>query len=155
MKWCLILTSLLMCQLSLAQTMREKELKREMLERVELLIEKVEATREDLRHEDVISACVKIKEMFAIYPKHVDALGKHLDIERGRSVRATNEALRQLIFMHRTSLTCEQGQNAEYLDIKVTAKKLKEIESSLKKQRKAIRKSDTDNENRFNYSYEF
>ena len=39
--------------------------------------------------------------------------------------------------------------------MKIISKELKEIENSLKKQRKVIKKSDAENDNFFSYEYEF
>jgi hypothetical protein len=155
MKFALVLTSLLLSQIAFSQSAKEKKNKQAMLERVELLIEKVEGTREDLKTEDVVKACEKIKEMFLIYPDHLKDIGSHLDLYRGRTVRAKDQALDQLIFMHRQSLICSKGKNSEYVNPEKLSKELKGIESSLKKQRKVILKSDADNENFFSYEYEF
>lgn len=155
MKFSLILATLLMSQLSFAQSIREKRIKQEMIDRTELLIEKVEGAREDLDREDVLSACKKIKEVFVLYPDHLKSIGSHLDLERSRSVKAKDEALSQLIFIHKKSLLCAQGKDSEYVDAKKLRKELKQTLSSLEKQRKVIRKSDTNNENSFYYEYEF
>ncbi len=155
MKFMLLLTSILMSQLAFSQTLKAKQVKQEMLERVEILIEKVESSRKDLVIEDVVSACAKIKEMFIIYPEHLKDIGSHLDLYRGRTVRAKDEALGQLIFMHRQTLICSKGKDSEYVDPKKLSKELKEIENSLKKQRKVIKKSDAENDNFFSYEYEF
>ena len=155
MKFTLILATLLMSQLTFAQTAREKRIKKEMLDRTDLMIEKVEGARDDLEKEDVVNACKKIKELFIIYPEHLKAIGSHIDLDRSRTVKAKDQALNQLIFIHRQSLICDQGKDSEYVDAKKLRKELKEVEGSLKGQRKTIKKSDTDNENRFDYYYEF
>lgn len=155
MKFSLMLATLLMSQVTFAQTVRETKIKKEMLDRTNILIEKVEGAREDLDQEDVVNACKKIKELFVLYPDHLKAIGSHLDIDRIRTIRAKDQALNQLIFVHRQSLICDQGKDSEYVDPKKLRKELKEVENSLKKQRKTIKKSDTDNENRFDYYYEF
>jgi hypothetical protein len=146
---------LLMGQLSFAQTMKEKRTKEEMLNRVELLISKIEETRKDLKQEDVVSACSKIKEMFAIYPEHVMDVGIHMDLLRGKVNNVKSDALSQLIFMHRQTLICEKGTDCEYIDPKAVGKSLKEIERSLKKQRRVIKNSSTGHNNSFEYRYEF
>lgn len=155
MKFTLILATLLISQMSFAQSAREKRIKKEMLDRTDLLIEKVEAAREDLDHEDVVNACKKIKEMFVIWPDHLKGIGSHLDLQRSSSIKAKDEALNQLIFIHKRSLLCAQGKDSEYVDAKKLRKELKVTLSSLEKQKKAIKKSDTDNENSFYYEYEF
>ncbi|MBA2403903.1 MAG: hypothetical protein H0V66_03960 [Bdellovibrionales bacterium] len=155
MKLSLILATLFMCQLTFAQSVREKRIKQEMLDRTNTLIEKVEGAREDLEKEDVVSACKKVKELFILYPEHLKSIGSHLDLDRNRTIRAKDQALNQLIYIHRQSLICDQGKDSEYVDPKKLRKELKEVENSLKDQRKTIKKSDTDNENKFEYYYEF
>lgn len=155
MKFTLFLTLLLSAQVALADSAREKRIKKQMLDRVELLIEKTEALREDLEKEDVVAACLKVKEMFLIYPDHLKSLGSHLDIYRGRTVRAKNSALDELIFLHKQTQYCDQGKDAEYVDPKKLDKEMKRIERSLKKQRKIIKRADTGHENSFYYEYEF
>ena len=66
MKFSLMLATLLMSQVTFAQTVRETKIKKEMLDRTNILIEKVEGAREDLDQEDVINACKKIKELFVL-----------------------------------------------------------------------------------------
>jgi len=155
MKLSLILATLLMCQLTYAQSAREKRIKAEMLDRTNLLIDKVEIARENLKNEDVINACKRIKELFAIYPDHLTGIGTHIDLDRNKTIRAKNEALNQLIFIHRQSLVCDQGNDGEYVDAKILRKELKGVEKSLRAQRETIERSRTDNENRFEYFYEF
>jgi hypothetical protein len=155
MKLSLILATMLMCQMSFGQSIKEKRIKKEMLDRVELLIEKVESTRDDLKKEDVDGACQKIKEIFAVYPDHLKAIGSHMDFDRARTVKAKDRALEQLIFMHKQSNICDQGCDHENVDPKELRKELKGIERSLKKQRRVIKRSDTSLENSFYYHYEF
>ena len=138
-----------------AQTLKETRTKQEMIDRTELLIETVEGAREDLKKEDVENACKKIKQLFVIYPEHVKSIGSHLDFERNRTIRAKDQALNQLIFIHRQSLICDQGTDCEYVDPKKLGKELGQIEKSLKSQRKTIKRSDTGSENKFEYYYEF
>ncbi len=155
MKLSMILATLLMCQMTFAQSAKEIRIKKEMLDRVELLIQKVETTRDDLDKQDVSSACKKIKEMFVIYPDHLKAIGTHMDFNRSRSMKAKDQALNQLIFMHKQTLICDQGTECENVDSSKLRKELKGIERSLKKQRRVIKKTDTSNENSFYYRYEF
>lgn len=155
MKFTLILATLLISQMSFAQSVREKRIKQEMLDRTDLLIEKVEGAREDLDHEDVIGACKKIKELFVLYPDHLKAIGSHLDLQRSKSIKAKDEALNQLIFIHKRSLLCGQGKDSEYVDAKKLRKELKTTLGSLEKQRKEIKRLDTINQNSFYYEYEF
>ncbi len=155
MKYSLILATLLLGHQAFAQTLKETRTKQEMIDRTELLIETVEGAREDLKKEDVENACKKIKQLFVIYPEHVKSIGSHLDFERNRTIRAKDQALNQLIFIHRQSLICDQGTDCEYVDPKKLGKELGQIEKSLKSQRKTIKRSDTGSENKFEYYYEF
>lgn len=155
MKFGLLLICLLAGQMSFAQTMREKKIKEEMLSRVDVLLEKVEATQSSLKKEDVTGACSKIQEMFEIYPEHLKAVGSHLDLFESKNVKTKNQALEHLIFVHRQSLICKQGKDCEYLDIGLVNKKMKSMKKELTKQRKIIKKADTNFENTFYYEYEF
>ena len=155
MKVSLIVAALFICQLTYAQTVKEKRTKQEMIDRTALLIETVSAAREDLEREDVVKACEKVKEIYKIYPDHLMSIGTHLDFDKGRTVKAKDEALHQLILVHRQTLICERGLECEYVDSKKLGKQLKEVQKSLKSQMKTIKKSDTDMQNRFEYHYEF
>lgn len=155
MKFSLLLATLMLSQISFAQTIKARKTKQEMINRTELIITTVEATRKDLKTEDVISACQKISELYHIYKDHVEAIGTHLDFYNRRSNDAKDEALNQLIFVHRQSLICAQGKDSEYVDPTKLRSELKDIEKSLKKQYRTIKKSDTSNENKFEYHYEF
>jgi hypothetical protein len=150
-----MLVALLLSQLSFAQSKKEKRIKQEMLDRVELLIEKVELTREELEKEDVVNACKTIKEMFQIFPDHLKGIGSRMDFEKRRTIKAKDLALNELIFMHKQSLICEQGKDAENVDPKELRKELKDVLHALKKQRRIIKRADTSSENSFHYRYEF
>lgn len=155
MKIALMLGLFLTLQVAHAQTLRAKRIKQEMLDRVEVLVTKVTETRDALDKEDAKTACLKINELFEIYPKHLTAIGTHMDLFNGKTVKIKNEALTQLIYMHQQSLICAKGVDHEYIDIDKIDKEMKKILKSLKKQKKIIKKADTDYENSFYYEYEF
>ena len=155
MKFGLLLVCLLAGQMSFAQTMRSKKVKEEMLTRVDLLTEKAEACRLALEKEDVVAACGKIQEMFEIYPEHLKSIGTYMDLFESKNVTAKNQALEHLIFVHRQSLICRQGKDSEYLDIGLVNKKMKAMKKELGKQKKVIKKAETDYNNTFYYEYEF
>jgi hypothetical protein len=155
MKFNLFLVTLLFSQLTLAQTLKEQRVKKEMLDRVETLIEKVEQSREELENENVPNACKLIKEMFQIYPDHLKGIGGHLNFDKRKTIKAKDLALSELIFMHKHSLICDQGKDHEYVDPCELDKDLKKIRRELKKQRRIIKRSDTGFENTFHYRYEF
>ncbi len=147
--------TLIFMKMSFADTIHEKNVKKEMLERVDTLLSKIEECRDDLKSDDVVKACGKIDEIFAIYPEHLKALGVHMDLFASKTVKSTHSALSQLIFVHQQSLVCKQGQNSEYVDPEALRKELKRIERSLKKQRKYIKRKDVGNNNSYYYNYEF
>lgn len=155
MKFGLMLVLLLAGQMSFAQTMREKRIKEEMLTRTDTLISKVDETRAALKVDDVVTACEKINELFEIYPDHVKAIGSHMDLFSSKTVTAKNDSLAHLIFVHQQSLICKQGRDCEYLDIGLVDKQMKAMKKSLDKQKKTIKKGDTDFDNSFYYEYEF
>ncbi len=163
MKSVLTVLLLLLSQTGLTQTLREKRIKQEMLDRVDILIAKSEEIRENLKAkkkeipsvQKVAQACFRIKELYEIYPEHVKAIGGHLDLFANKTVWMKNEALNQLIFVHKQSLVCKQGRDYEYVDTSALRKEFEDIVESLEKQKKRIEKADTSYENSFYYEYEF
>lgn len=154
MKFALLLT-LLFTQVALADSIREVKIREQMLERVDLLTVKSELTRADLKKKDVVSACTKIKEMFVIFPDHLKAVGTHMDLFKNRTIKAKDEVLSQLIFIHKQVNICNSGKDSEYVDPKALTRELKDLESELRKQRRLIKRSDTSHENNFYYEYQF
>ncbi len=155
MKSTLVLLLLLVSQLSFAQTLKEKKVKQEMLDRADVLIGKVSEARLALDKEDVVTTCERINELFKLYPDHLVGIGTRMNIFDGSIVKMENEAKMSLIYFHQQSNVCARGETGEYLDIGETKKKLKSIRKELEKQKKKIKKSDTDYENTYNYYYEF
>lgn len=155
MKLGLFLSLLLVGQLAFAETIRAKKNKEEMLKRVDEMITKVQDARKALKVEDVITACDKIDELFIIYPEHLKAVGGHMDLFNKKTIKAKNESLSQLIYVHKLKNICQSGERGENLDPKQTDKQMKVMEKSLEKQRKIIKKADTSFENTFYYEYEF
>lgn len=155
MKSTLVLLLLLASQLSFSQTLKEKKVKQEMLDRADVLIAKVSEARLALEKEDVVTTCEKINELFRLYPDHLVGIGTRMNIFDGRIIKMENEAKMSLIYFHQQSNVCSRGETGEYLDIGDTKKKLKSIKRQLEKQKKKIKKSDTDYENTYNYYYEF
>jgi hypothetical protein len=155
MKFNLFIIATLFTQITFAQTLREQKVKKEMLERVEVLIEKVEQTRQEIDHDNIPNACKLIKEMFDLFPDHLKGIGGHLNFDKRKTIKAKDFALSELIFMHKHSLICDQGKDHEYIDPSELDKDLKKIRRELKKQRRIIKRSDTGFENTFYYRYEF
>lgn len=133
----------------------EKENKNEMIERTDKLIEKVAKAREHAKKEETKEACAEIRSMLEIYPEHLKGIGMKMNNYKTKVIIARDEALQQLIFVHRQSVLCNQGENSEHVDPQDLAKKLKKISKSLKKQKKLIAKESTDYSNDFYYNYEF
>lgn len=155
MKLGLMFALLLLSQLALAESVRGKRIKEEMLTRVDNLILQIEESREALDREDVITACQKINDIFKVIPKHLVAIGTSMNLLDSKVIRMEQETKMFLIYMHQRSNICGQGETGEYLDLDETDKKLKSMRKMLEKQRKLIRKRDTDYENTYHYYYEF
>ena len=163
MKLGLLVLTLMISVGASAQTLREKRIKQEMLDRADILIAKGEALHESLKVKKkeipdavkIADACDLINEMYDIYPEHVKAIGGKLDLFASNTVWMKNAALSQLIYMHKQSLVCKQGKDHEYLDPSAVRKEVGNILESLEKQKKKIAKADTSYENTFFYEYEF
>lgn len=155
MKTTLFMALLLVSQIGFAQTLKEKRIKSEMLDRVDSLIAKTVDARAALKKEDVVLACDKIDEMFKLLPDHLMAVGTNMDLFDAKIVKMENESKMFLIDIHMRSNTCAQGERGENLDIKETDKKLKKMKSALEKQKKKIKKEDTNYNNSYSYYYEF
>ena len=133
----------------------EKKNKEEMSERTDTLISKIATARAHLKKEEVKEACDEIQEMLRIYPEHLKSIGQHMNNYKTKVAVARDEVLQQMIFVHRQSVVCGQGENSEHVDPKDLDKKLKKISKSLKKQKKLINKERANQENEFYYRYEF
>lgn len=133
----------------------EKKNKEEMVQRTDTIIEKFESARQFLKNEETAAACDELRELLRIYPEHLKSIGMHMNNYKTKVAIARDEVLQQLIFVHRQSVVCGQGSNAEYVDPKDLDKKLKKILKSVKKQRKLISKEDTGRANEFHYRYDF
>ncbi len=155
MKRTLMLMLLLVSQLSFAETLKERKVKQEMLDRADVLIAKVSEAKLALDKEDVVLTCSKINEIFRLYPDHLIGIGTRMNIFDGTVIKMENATKMSLIYFHKQSNICARGETGEHLDIGETKKRLKAIGKELEKQKKKIKKSDTDYENTYNYYYEF
>ncbi len=133
----------------------EKKTKKEMIERTSSLITKVESIEEHAKKEESKEACAGIRELLVIYPEQLKSIGSHMNNNKTKVIVARDEVLNQLIYVHRQSVVCERGENAEHVDPKDVEKTMKKIAKSLKKQKKLIEKEDTDFANEFYYHYEY
>lgn len=155
MKAMIFMALLVVAQIGFAQTLKEKKIKAEMLDRVDGLITRVDAAREALKKEDLVLACDKIDEMFKILPDHLMSVGTNMDLFDPGIVKMENESKMFLIDIHMRSNICNRGERGENLDIKETDKKLKKMKKSLAQQKKKITKEDTNFNNSYSYYYEF
>lgn len=155
MKSGLILVLLLVSQLSFAQTLKEKKIKEEMLKRTDTLISLTQEGREALKVEDVVNACKKINELFRLLPVHLVSIGTRMNLFDPKVIQMENETKMFLIDMHKRSNICATGETGENLDIGKTDKQFKNMIKAFEKQKKRIKKSDTDYDNTYNYYYEF
>lgn len=133
----------------------QQKQKDEMINRTDSLHEKVENARNFLKEEKVPEACNEISELLKIYPDHLKAIGSHMNNYKTKVIIARDEALQQLIFVHRQSVVCGQGENSEHVDPKELDKQLKKISKKLESHKKLMKRERTDYENDFYYKYEF
>jgi hypothetical protein len=155
MKFGLMLTLLLASQITFAQTLKEKKVKEEMLLRADSLITKITEARVSLDKEEVVAACDKIDEIFKLLPDHLIGIGTHMNLFDPDVIKMENESKMHLIYIHQRHNICNNGQRGESLDMGETDKKLKSMKKAIEKQKKKIKKADTDYENTYNYYYEF
>lgn len=156
MKTGLMLALLLLSQISFAQTMKEKRIKQEMLDRVDSLVKIIDEGRASLEKEDVVNACKKINELFKLMPDHLVAVGTKMDLFDSDVIRMENESKMHLIYVHQQNNVCNSSELiGDNLDMKETDRKLKSMKKALEKQRKKIKKGDTSFENTYSYYYEF
>lgn len=151
----LMFVLLIASQMTYAQSLKDKKIKEEMLKRVDTLILKIDEARIHLDKEEASSACDKIDEIFKILPDHLVGIGTRMNLFDPSVIRMENESKMQLIWIHQRHNICNNGIRGENLDLTETNKKLKSMKKMLEKQRKKIKKSDTDYENTYNYYYEF
>lgn len=155
MNFKLIAFIFLFSQFALGQTLKDKRIKEEMLQRVDLLIEKIQETRSHLSRDESSLACMNIKEMFKILPEHLMSIGTRMNLFDAQIIAMEHETKLFLIYIHQRSNICASGNNGENLDIIETDKRLKSMKKIFDKQKKKIKKSDTSYENLYNYYYEF
>ncbi len=156
MKLGLMLAFLLLSQVALAETIKGKQIKAEMMTRIDSLITKITDGRDALDREDVVTACAKINEIFEILPKHLVSIGTRMNLFDPKVIRMEQESKMFLIYIHQRSNICASGASTgENLDLQETQKKLKSMSKMLVKQKKRIKKSSTEYNNTYNYYYEF
>jgi hypothetical protein len=163
MKQAFIILTLLLSQVASAQSLKERRIKQEMLDRADLIISKVESIRESLKtkkheipsEENMAKACETMESLFKIFPEHLKAIGGNMDLFSRKTVWMKNAALDQLIYINKQALICREGKKHEYVDPSAVRKELGNMLESLEKQRKRILKEDTDYNNTFHYEYEF
>ena len=155
MKIGLMLILLTLSQISVAQSLKEKKEKLDIMNRVDALIVAINDGRVSLEKEDVVSACKKINDIFKILPDHLLSIGTRMNLFDSKVIKMENETKMFLIYIHQRSNICSHGETGENLDISETKQKFKSMKRMLEKQKKIIKKLDTDYENTYNYYYEF
>ena len=133
----------------------EKKKKKEMLTRLDTIINTVDSAKDHASKEEAKEACSDLQDLLKTLPEHLKAVGSHMNNTKTKVMIARDEVMAQLIFVHRQTTVCERGENAEHVDSKDLEKKMKKISKSLKKQKKLIEKEHTDYSNEFYYHYEF
>jgi hypothetical protein len=151
----LIILMLFLSPFAFGQSLKDKRIKEEMLNRVDTLTEKVQITRDYLKQEDVVLACKTINEIFKILPDHLVSIGTRMNLFDPQVINMEHETKLFLIYVHQRSNICAQGETGENLDISEVDKKFKSTKKIFEKQKKKIKKSDTTYENLYNYYYEF
>lgn len=142
-------------QYSFAETIREENIRKDMVERVNIMIEKLEQVKKDLKKKKVVEACLLVDDVFDLYPAHLKDVGSRMDLSKKRVYQTKDAALAQLIQIHQFSNTCRRGTGSEYVDPKKMRKDISKMAKSLKRQRYIIEANRVDLENYFSYEYEF
>lgn len=155
MKVALLVTLFLVGSVAQAETLKEQNTRKEMLERVSLMIKTSQEARESIKMENVGEACAKVEDLFKVFPDHLTDVGQHMNLAKKKINKFKDTVFAQLIQLHQESNTCRSGKDFENVDPKLLSKNLKKLESSLKRQHYFIKKNDTDFENSFYYQYEF
>jgi hypothetical protein len=155
MKIGLMLILLTLSQIAVAQSLKEKKDKLDIMNRVDALIVAINEGRVSLEKEDVVPACKKINDIFKILPDHLLSIGTRMNLFDSKVIKMENETKMFLIYIHQRSNICSNGETGENLDISETKQKFKSMKRMLEKQKKIIKKLDTDYENTYNYYYEF
>lgn len=146
----------LSAQLSLAETIKSKKIKEEMLTRADTLIQKSDEGRELAKKEKMDEVCVVLNDIFDILPDQLISIGTHMDIGDSKIIKLERETRMYLMQVHYNSNLCKNdGNKGESLQIKDTEKLFKSMKKDFEKHKKRIKKSDTDFENSYNYYYEF
>ncbi len=146
MKFGLILITLLVGQIASAQSMREIRIREAMLNRIDELSSKTQSTIDLMERRDVTAACKNIKEMFDLVQEHVKDIHTHLDIFSSKVINTKQDAVQSLLLIQQNNTTCKQGRDNEHIDPKKAESNMKVVLSSLKKQRKVIKKADINEE---------
>lgn len=150
------LIMVLTAQVSLAETIKSKKIKEEMLTRADTLIQKSGEGRELAKKEKMDEVCVILNDIFDILPDQLISIGTHMDIGDSKIIKLERETRMYLMQVHfNTNLCKSDGYKGESLPIKETEKLFKEMKNDFEKHKKRIKKSDTDYENSYNYYYEF
>lgn len=155
MKFGLLLSFMLMAQMSFAETIGAAKKREEMLKRVDSLSTQVLGMRADLKKSDAVAACEKLKSVFKVFPDHLTGMGSRMNGLDGKVNRSLNSNITYLITIHQQVNLCNDGTGCENIDPKVLDKKMKVLAKSLASDRKLIQKKSLDYSNDFTYKYDF
>lgn len=154
MKFTILSALLMFSSLSFAETIFEKNNKKEMLERVELMMEKMSLARKELKQEKVVEACKLVNELEKVYVEHIVDIGSHMHLYE----RRVNDLITSVMTVRFPEVIdqiriCSQGDKSEHVDPKKMSKALKKSQKSLKRQAAIIKKNATDLDDSFHFSY--
>lgn len=163
MKLAFLIFTLVLGQVASAQTLRERKIKEEMLQRVDDLISKAEIVESKLKTEkgeypntdQMRIACDNIDILFTIYPEHIRGIGGNLDLFDKHTISMKDESKSHLMYLHTQSRICRKGTDFEYVDPDEVGKEMKKIIKSLAKQKKRIHKASADYNNTYYFDYEY
>lgn len=148
-----VIIVLMLTQFAFGETIREKEIKDEMLSRVNTLILKAEEGKTAVKTGNVEPICKVINEFFKILPDHLLAIGTRMNLLNGKVMKMENETKTLLIYTHQKHNICDN--DPKQLDLEELDKKFSKMGKMFKDQRRRIEKSDTNYNNIYNYYYEF
>jgi hypothetical protein len=159
----LLLSSLAFSQVDAEDLAREKRIKKEMVERVEALIQKASIVemsmkkykKDEVTKTDYKKACDTVKEIFEMYREHMNAIGGNLDLFNRNTTELKQTAKNELIVIHQMYSICGEGKSYQYVDARNMAGAFKGIGLSLKHQKNQISNADMSFENDFIFENEY
>ncbi len=152
MKTILIL-ALLVASVAQAETIREANIRKEMVERITKINVSLSLARTSLKKKEVVPACEKIKDSLTLSEDHLMDVGTRLDPINAKNTQMRQSSLQTVMVLHKMEAVCGKGKNSEYVDPKQFGKDLKAIVKDFKKQKKRVKKVNVGFDNDFDYDY--